>query len=358
MRTADFHYVLPPDLIAQHPAPRRDQSRLMTLDRVSGSIAHTSFGEFPASLRPGDVLVLNDSKVIRARLRGRKDRAGADLEVLLVEENFTNDWWAMVRPGKRAGIGTQIWFADRERPIETVHAVVTEISPEGHRRLSFTGAADVREELDGLGDVPLPPYIKRPEGAAEAEDIARYQTVYARERGSVAAPTAGLHFTSELLERVRRCGVEPRFITLHVGPGTFAPVKSADLSAHPIHQERFMIPPETADAVNRAREEGRRIVAVGTTTLRALESAASAQGRIAAAGPARTRLFIHPPHTFRIVDALLTNFHLPCSTLLMLVCAFAAPGETRGRELILGAYAEAMRRRYSFFSYGDAMLLR
>jgi S-adenosylmethionine:tRNA ribosyltransferase-isomerase len=348
MRTSDFEFSLPPGLIAQSPAPRRDQSRLLVLHRDSGEIAHRRFAGLPDYLRPGDVLVLNDSRVIAARLRGRNAHNGGPLEVLLVEENGANDWWAMTRPGKRAAPGTLIEILRKDKSPSAFQAAVAEVNAEGHRRLRFCGPDNILTALDALGEAPLPPYIRR--AREQPADRERYQTVFARADGSVAAPTAGLHFTEELLERIRARGVRVCFLTLHVGLGTFAPVKAERLEEHVMHEERFSISSETAEAVSEAKQAGRRVVAAGTTTLRALESASRP-------GDGRTRLFIRPPRDFHTVDALVTNFHLPRSTLLMLAAAFAVPGRTEGRDLILRAYQEAIARRYRFFSYGDAMLI-
>jgi S-adenosylmethionine:tRNA ribosyltransferase-isomerase len=349
MRASDFDYSLPPELIAQTPAPRRDQSRLLVLDRAQGSITHRSFSDLPEYFSPGDLLVLNDSRVLPARLRARNGRTHGLFEVLLLEENAPNDWWAMMRPGKRAGPGTSIHILDKNKNPSAFTASVRDLNAEGHRRLAFAGPRNIRTALDALGETPLPPYIER--AGEQPADRERYQTVYARTDGSIAAPTAGLHFTQELLEQIRARGTRVCFVTLHVGLGTFAPVKTERLEDHLMHEERFAIGAETAEALREAKESGRRIVAAGTTTLRVLESAAQA-------GEGRTRLFIHPPYEFKTVGALVTNFHLPRSTLLMLASAFAAPGETRGREMILRAYAEAVAGRYRFFSYGDAMLIR
>ncbi|MFM1768446.1 MAG: tRNA preQ1(34) S-adenosylmethionine ribosyltransferase-isomerase QueA [Verrucomicrobiota bacterium] len=359
MRAADFDYDLPPGSIAQTPPPERQQSRLLVLDRATGTWAHRQFPDLAALLRPGDVLVLNDSRVIPARLRALNPVTGGRFEILLLEETAPNDWWAMLRPGKRARVGTRLELlapgtAPGSPTPSGLQAMVCEVNAEGHRRLQFTGTDDVRAELDRLGEIPLPPYIDRAAGGLDRE---RYQTVFAREPGSVAAPTAGLHFTPGLLDTLRHAGVEVCTVTLHVGPGTFAPVKADDVSAHVMHEERYAVPAATADRLNAARREGRRIVAAGTTTLRVLETVAAAHQGGIVPGPGRTRLFIHPPHPFRAVDALLTNFHLPRSTLLMLVSAFAAPGATRGREQVLAAYREAIRAGYRFFSYGDAMFL-
>lgn len=400
VRTADFHFDLPPGLIAQHPAPRRDGSRLLVFHRPDGSLEHRQFPDLIEYLRPGDVLVLNDSRVLPARLRGTKPGSGGAVELLLVRENSPNDWWVMLRPGKRVRAGTRIRLVpapggESPAPLE---AEVREKNAEGHCRVQFLGVPALRDVLEAFGEVPLPPYIERA-GPPGAPDRERYQTVFAHPPGSVAAPTAGLHFTSELLERIRVLGVEVAFVTLHVGLGTFAPVKAGRVEDHVMHEESYELPPATAARVNAAKAAGRRVVAVGTTTVRVLESCAlpeteerglqsvrgadagpasapasasagatslraeaPAPGRFMATGQVRpgrgnTRIFIHPPRAFAIVDALLTNFHLPESTLLMLVSAFAAPGDIRGRETVLAAYAKAVRAGYRFFSYGDAMLL-
>ncbi len=380
MRTADFDFHLPPELIAQFPAAQRDDSRLLVVHRDTGTLEHKNFRDVLDYFRAGDVLVLNNSRVIPARLRGKNSDTGGAFEILLLEENSTNDWWAMMKPGKRAKIGTRIQIGNRQSAIGNIIATVIATNDEGHRRLQFTGTENILNELDSLGELPLPPYIERDQHNLPASDKERYQTVFAKPAGSVAAPTAGLHFTEKLLAEIRARGVEICFVTLHVGLGTFAPVKAETLAEHIMHEERYEVSEATAKAVNTAKSEGRRVIAVGTTSVRVLESAAQfnsgregsplpADATIATdgahgvtrptilPGTARTKIFIHPPRTFKIVDALLTNFHLPCSTLLMLVSAFAAPGEMRGHETILAAYAEAVRERYRFFSYGDAMLL-
>lgn len=357
MRAADFDYELPPELIAQTPASGRDQSRLLVLHRADGSLAHRTFPDLLSYMRAGDLLVLNDSRVIPARLRGRNHASGGEFELLLLEENSVNDWWAMVRPGKRARLDTRIDLVDHAGQTSGVQAIVLDTNEEGHRRLQFAGVADLKAALLELGELPLPHYIKRAAGALHPEDLERYQTVYAEAGGSVAAPTAGLHFTAALLQRIRGLGVGLAQVTLHVGPGTFAPVKADELRDHVMHEERFSVSEETARLVNLARDEQRRVIAIGTTSLRVLESVAAAHDGRLVAGAGRTRIFVHPPYRFRLVDALLTNFHLPRSTLLMLASAFAAPGETRGRELMLNTYAAAIRERYRFFSYGDAMLI-
>ncbi|MBA4148214.1 MAG: tRNA preQ1(34) S-adenosylmethionine ribosyltransferase-isomerase QueA [Verrucomicrobia bacterium] len=355
MRTVDFDYSLPPELIAQAPVQQRDQSRLLILDRASGALSHKQFPQLLDYLRAGDVLVLNNSKVIPARLRARNPKTGGQFEILLIEENGTNDWWAMMRPGKRARIGMEIQILDAHKEPSGISVVVQEVNSEGHRRLQFKGTDDILNHLDALGELPLPPYIERDK--PQAEDLQRYQTVYAQAAGSVAAPTAGLHFTPELLKQISEHGVKVCYVTLHVGLGTFAPVKAENLSEHIMHTERFEVNEETAQEINLAKKENRRVIAVGTTSVRVLESVAENHSGKMAGGSGRTNIFIFPPHEFKIVDALVTNFHLPCSTLLMLVSAFAAPTESRGREMVLSAYAEAIRERYRFFSYGDAMFI-
>lgn len=294
---------------------------------------------------------------MRARLRARHATTSRDFEVLLVQENAPDDWWAMMRPGRRAPVGTRLSFANRKGEPSPLKATVTEINSEGHRRLRFAGTSNVVNELQAIGEVPLPPYIQRSAEQELTADNERYQTVYAREPGSVAAPTAGLHFTPELLDRTSNTGVAVCNVTLHVGLGTFAPVKAENLSAHIMHEERFSVAEETAKTVNDCKQAGGRVFAVGTTSLRVLETIAARTGGLIEPGSATTRLFIYPPYEFKCVNALLTNFHLPRSTLLMLVSAFASPGKTDGRELVLRAYSEAIKHRYRFFSYGDAMLL-
>jgi S-adenosylmethionine:tRNA ribosyltransferase-isomerase len=356
VRTADFRFELPPELIAQSPAPQRDYSRLLVLQRAEHRTAHRRFQDILDYFQPGDVLVLNDSRVIPARLHGVNARTGGRFEMLLLEEHSANLWWAMLRPGKRAPIGTQIKVLDRTGQPTGIIVNVTGVNTEGHRQLQFSGTENIFNELDRLGEIPLPPYIER--HGEQADDKERYQTVYARPPGSVAAPTAGLHFTPELLEKIRARGVAICFVTLHVGAGTFLPVKAENVAEHKMHTERFEVGETTVLAVHAAKKSGHRVFAAGTTATRALETSAQQNAGKLNVCRGKTDIFIFPPARFQIVDALLTNFHLPESTLLMLVSAFAAPGEKeRGRELVLSAYAEAVRERYRFFSYGDAMLI-
>jgi S-adenosylmethionine:tRNA ribosyltransferase-isomerase len=356
MRTADFDFDLPPELIAQNPATTRDASRLLVLHRESGKIEHRAFRDVLEFFRVGDVLVFNNSRVIPARLRGVNAQSGGQFEMFLLEENETNDWWAMMRPAKRGRVGTEIILTDAGKPTE-VRATVLEINAEGHRRLSFAGTKNIFEALDQLGEIPLPPYITRPKASKAPEDRERYQTVFAQPPGSVAAPTAGLHFTESLLEEIRARGVQICFVTLHVGLGTFASVKTETLAEHKMHEERYDVSEETVRIVNNAKREGRRVFAVGTTSVRVLESVADQHEGKLISGQGRTSIFIFPPRIFKIVNGMLTNFHLPCSTLLMLISAFATPGETRGQAMLMATYAEAIRERYRFFSYGDAMLI-
>jgi S-adenosylmethionine:tRNA ribosyltransferase-isomerase len=335
--TSDFDYDLPAASIAQEPAPR-GESRLLVLDR-SGPERHARVRDLPRLLRPGDLLILNDTRVIPARLYGRS-AGGGRMEILLVEPVGEREWDALVKPGRRARPGARFEIG------EGLDAEVVDKRDDGRHRLRFS--EPIEPHLDRLGHIPLPPYIHRPD---TPEDRERYQTVYARNPGAVAAPTAGLHFTSELLREIEAAGIETARVTLHVGIGTFKPVSAGRIEEHRMERERYEIGEETAEAVRRARQAGRRIVAVGTTVVRTLEGAALAGGGEARAGSGATDLFITPGFQFQVVDALLTNFHLPRSTLLMLVSAFA------GRERVLAAYEEAIREGYRFYSYGDAMLL-
>lgn len=339
-RLSDFDYTLPPELIAQAPLGRRDESRLMVVDRTAGTIAHRTFADLPGLMRAGDVLVRNTTRVFRARLLGTRD-SGAPAEVFLLKPLGDDRWEAMVHPGGKLHPGRVVHVAPGfDVTIESVTERRTRIV-----RLAAAGGAD--DAIERHGHVPLPPYIRRGDAAADA---ARYQTVYADERGSVAAPTAGLHFTPELLARIAGQGVRLADVVLHVGAGTFKPVDVEDLAAHVMHEERYRVDAATASAINAARTAGGAVWAVGTTTLRTLESVVRDDGTVAA-GEGDTRIFIRPPYRVRSVDRLVTNFHLPRSTLLMLVSAFA------GHELMHEAYAMAVRERYRFYSYGDAMVI-
>lgn len=352
MRTENFDFPLPSELIAQHPAPRREDSRMLVVHRAEGRLESTHFRQLAEFLHAGDLLVLNDSRVFPARLRGQKEAGGGRIEALLLEPSAEGGWWAMVRPGKRLRAGTSILFPGTAGHLM---GVVRAKNEDGHCRIEFPLDADLYDFAERHGEIPLPPYIARK--AQEFADRERYQTVYARQSGSVAAPTAGLHFSTESLAALRSQGVETCTVTLHVGVGTFAPVKVDSLEEHRMHSERFVISPPTAEALRRARAERRRVIAVGTTSLRVIETAARQHGGEVVAGEGRSELFLYPPADFLVTDGLLTNFHLPRSTLVMLVSAFANPGGVAGRELVLRAYARAVEERYRFFSYGDAMLL-
>ncbi len=352
----EYDFALPPELIAQEPPAERAGARMLTLDRRTGAVADRRFAELPGLLGPGDLLVLNDSKVLPARLSARQP---ARIEVLLTEELAPGEWRALVRPGRKVQVGARLTFwaetaaAPDAGPV--LEAEVTGHGEFGERTLRFApGAAfpSFYAALDALGQMPLPPYIRRPQRVSTPADRERYQTVYARERGSAAAPTAGLHFTPEILDQIRERGVELAYLTLHVGLGTFQPVRVERVSEIRLHRERYTLPAETADAINRTLREGKRVVAAGTTTVRTLEHCArEAAGAPLAAHSGSTDIFISPGFPFRVVGALLTNFHLPGSTLLMLVSAFA------GREPVLSAYRHAVGARYRFFSYGDCMFL-
>lgn len=348
--TSDFDYPLPAELIAQQPPVERDASRLLVLDRTARAWSHRRIRDLPGLLRPGDLLVVNNSRVFPARIRGRRVGTGGEAELLLLEPAAEGSWWAMLRPGKRLRPGARIELCDGQGVAE-----VLEKNDEGHARMCFHGIADLPAWLERHGETPLPPYIRR--AAPEAADRGCYQTVFARVAGSAAAPTAGLHFTPALLSALTVAGVHRTEVTLHVGLGTFAPVKAEAVADHRMHAESYVVPAEAVEAIAATRARGGRIVAVGTTTLRVLEAVAAAHGGEVVAGAGRTDIFIHPPYRFRAADALLTNFHLPRSTLLMLVSAFAEPGGLGGRDFMLAAYAEAVRERYRFFSYGDAMLI-
>ncbi|OUQ80266.1 tRNA preQ1(34) S-adenosylmethionine ribosyltransferase-isomerase QueA [Flavonifractor sp. An100] len=339
MKTSDFDYELPEELIAQTPLERRDSSRLMTLDKYTGETGHWHFYDLPRFLRPGDCLVLNDSRVLPARLIGHRPTGGA-CEVLLLVDRGDNLWECLVRPGRKLHPGAQVIFGEGQ-----LTATVEEEIEDGKRLVRFHYQGIFLEILEQLGKMPLPPYIK-----AELEDNERYQTVYSKVVGSAAAPTAGLHFTPELLKQVQDMGVKVCCVTLHVGLGTFRPVKAEDIQDHTMHSEFCMISQETADQINQTKREGGRVICVGTTSCRTIESFAAEDGTLTARS-GWTSIFIHPGYRFKVLDALITNFHLPQSTLVMLVSALA------GREHVLSAYAQAVQERYRFFSFGDAMLI-
>lgn len=339
-----FEYQLPPELIAQEPAEPRDASRLLVVDRARGSWHDRRFDELPALLEPGDCLVANRSKVIPARLMGTRESDGQPVELLMLHALAETRWAALVRPGRRCRTGARVLVA-----AGAARATVVAQGEAGVRILDMEAPWPVRELLERHGLPPLPPYIARYD-APKHDDRERYQTVYARDEGSIAAPTAGLHFTPELIHRLQAVGVPLHHLTLHVGPATFRPLKVARIEAHRMDPEETEIPGDTATAVNRARAEGRRVIAVGTTTTRALEWAASPGGRIRSGGGAADP-YIYPGYSFKVIDGLITNFHLPRSTLLLLVSAFC------GRELLLAAYRHAVAARYRFYSYGDAMLI-
>lgn len=341
MKTSDFDYELPRELIAQYPADRRDESRLLVVRRDGGALEHRRFRDVGEYFEPGDVLVVNESEVIPARLLGRRS-GGGRAEMFLLRDLADDRWEVLVRPGARIREGAELSFGDGQ-----LMARVEEVLPDGKRVVSLSAPGDVAAAAERLGAVPLPPYIDR---EPEPADSQRYQTVYARVPGAVAAPTAGLHFTEELLAELGAAGVATARLTLHVGIGTFRPVAVEDPADHRMENERFDVPVAAADEINEARDAGGKVIAVGTTSVRTLESVAGEDGHVEA-GSGSTDLFIRPPCRFKCVDVLLTNFHLPKSTLLMLVSAFA------GRERVLDAYAEAVRERYRFYSYGDAMLL-
>lgn len=339
MKTSDFSFYLPEELIAQTPLERRDASRLLCLDKVSGTTEHRVFSELPELLRPGDCLVMNDSRVLPARLMGARETGGA-VEVLLLRDLGGGRWECMTRPGRKAKPGTRLIFGGGE-----LEAEVLEVTEGGNRIIEFKYDGIFLEVLERLGRMPLPPYIK-----AELEDGERYQTVYSRELGSAAAPTAGLHFTKELLAKIAEKGVRECFVTLHVGLGTFRPVKAEDIEEHEMHSEFCIIPEETARIITETKRAGGRIVCVGTTSCRTVESFANEDGTMDAQS-GWTNIFIYPGYKFKCLDALITNFHLPESTLIMLVSALA------GREHVLAAYKEAVEKRYRFFSFGDAMFI-
>ena len=341
MKTSDFYYDLPEELIAQDPLEDRSSSRLLVLDKKTGETEHHVFREIVDYLDPGDCLVINDTKVIPARLIGAKEETGAKIEVLLLKRGADDVWETLVKPGRKARPGTRISFGDG-----LLTGEVMDIVDEGNRLIHFEYEGIFEEILDRLGQMPLPPYITH-----QLKDKDRYNTVYAEHPGSAAAPTAGLHFTPELLEKIKNKGVDIAHVTLHVGLGTFRPVKVDDVENHHMHSEFYMIDETAAEKINRAKENGKRVICVGTTSCRTIESAADENGRLKACS-GWTDIFIYPGYQFKILDALITNFHLPESTLVMLVSALA------GREHVLAAYEEAVKERYRFFSFGDAMFIR
>ena len=340
MKTSDFYYDLPQELIAQTPLDKRDTSRLMTLDRKTGETGHHHFYELPDFLNPGDCLILNDSRVLPARLLGQRLPGGGACEVLLLIDRGNKTWECLVRPGRKMRTGAKLRFGNGELTAEVVEEL-----PDGNRMVRFDYEGIFLEVLEHLGKMPLPPYIKE-----ELQDQERYQTVYSKVLGSAAAPTAGLHFTSELLEKIAAKGVGIGYVTLHVGLGTFRPVKEEEITDHEMHSEFCTISPETAELINRTKESGGRVICVGTTSCRTLESWAAEDGHMEPKS-GWTNIYIYPGYRFKVMDGLVTNFHLPESTLIMLVSAFA------GREHVLAAYEEAVKERYRFFSFGDAMFI-
>ena len=341
MRTADFYYDLPQELIAQDPLEDRSSSRLMHLDKETGALEHTDFKHIVNYLKPGDCLVVNDTKVIPARLYGHKKETGAVIEILLLKRRENDIWETLVKPGKKCRPGTVIVFGEG-----LLKGTVIDVVDEGNRLIQFSYEGIFEEILDQLGQMPLPPYITHQLG-----DKNRYQTVYAKHSGSAAAPTAGLHFTPELLEEIKAEGVEIAHVTLHVGLGTFRPVKADDILDHHMHSEFYRIEASEAEKINRAKESGHRVICVGTTSCRTVESAADENGKLKECS-GWTEIFIYPGYKFKVLDCLITNFHLPESTLIMLVSALA------GREHVLAAYEEAVKERYRFFSFGDAMFIK
>ena len=340
LKKSDFYFDLPEELIAQDPLEDRSSSRLLMLDKTTGQTEHHVFKDIVDYLRPGDCLVLNNTKVLPARLMGTKEDTGATIEVLLLKRRENDIWETLVKPGKKAKPGTKIVFGDG-----LLKAEVLEVVEEGNRLIQFQYEGIFEEVLDKLGEMPLPPYITH-----KLQDKNRYQTVYAKYEGSAAAPTAGLHFTRELLQQIADKGVEIVYVTLHVGLGTFRPVKVDNILEHHMHSEYYQVTEEAAETINRAKKEGRRVICVGTTSCRTVESAAVEKGRIEA-GCDNTEIFIYPGYEFKVLDCLITNFHLPESTLVMLVSALA------GKEHVMAAYEEAIRKKYRFFSFGDAMFI-
>lgn len=340
LKKSDFYFDLPKELIAQDPLEDRSASRLLLLDKNTGAVSHRVFRQITEYLRPGDCLVLNNTKVIPARLLGQREKTGGHVELLLLKRRQDDVWETLVKPGKKCRPGARISFGDG-----LLTAEVLETVEEGNRLVRFTYDGIFEEVLDRLGEMPLPPYITH-----KLQDKNRYQTVYAKYEGSAAAPTAGLHFTQSLLDQITEMGVETAYVTLHVGLGTFRPVKEENVLEHHMHSEFYQVTDEAAQKINRVKEKGGRIICVGTTSCRTVESAADENGKVRP-GCAQTDIFIYPGYRFKVLDGLITNFHLPESTLVMLVSALA------GREHVLAAYREAIRERYRFFSFGDAMFI-
>ncbi|MCL5290749.1 MAG: tRNA preQ1(34) S-adenosylmethionine ribosyltransferase-isomerase QueA [Bacillota bacterium] len=340
MKLSDFDFQLPEELIAQEPIEKRDQSRLMVVYRDSQEIEHKTFREIIDYMRPGDMLVMNESKVLPARILGNRTSTGAKIEVLLLRQVAPNRWEALVKPGKKARTGDTLDFGNG-----LMSGTILEYTDVGGRIIEFSCQGPFLQVLEQIGTMPLPPYIKKP-----LADQQRYQTVYARQEGSAAAPTAGLHFTRELLDEIRAKGVKTATVLLHVGLGTFRPVQVEDINRHTMHQEYFEVTPQAAEAINQAKRQGGRVIAVGTTSVRTLETSSDEKGRVLP-GSGMTDIFIYPGYRYKVIDGLITNFHLPKSTLLMLVSALTS------REKILAAYGVAVQERYRFFSFGDAMLI-
>ncbi len=340
MKVKDFYFDLPEELIAQHPLEKRDESKLMVLDKNTGAIEHKAFKNIIEYLNEGDCLVLNDTRVMPARLYGSKEDSGGKMEFLLLRRLEKDIWETLVKPGKRAKVGSKFVFGNGE-----LKAEIVEVLENGNRKVKFYYEGIFEEVLDRLGEMPLPPYITE-----KLEDKERYQTVYSREVGSAAAPTAGLHFTEELLQKIKAKGIDIAFVTLHVGLGTFRPVKAENVEEHEMHAEYYYLNKENAEIINIAKERGKRVIAVGTTSNRTLESIADESGRVREAS-GYTSIFIYPGYKFKIVNALITNFHLPESTLIMLISAFS------NRDIIMNAYNTAVENKYRFFSFGDAMFI-
>ena len=339
MKKSDFYYDLPEELIAQTPLEKRDSSKMLVLNRVSGETEHRHFYDICDFLKEGDLLVMNDSRVIPARIFGKRTDTGAEVEFLLLKQVENDSWETLVKPGKKAKIGTSFDFAG------IMHGEITDIIDEGIRIIKFESEENIYSALDKIGQMPLPPYITE-----KLQDKERYQTVYSNEMGSAAAPTAGLHFTLELLDKVRAMGVDTAYVTLHVGLGTFRPVKEDIITDHKMHKEFYELSQETVDKIKACKSRGGRVIAVGTTTCRTLESVAAKYGELKATAES-TEIFIYPPYEFKVLDGLVTNFHLPESTLIMLVSAFV------GRDKTLELYNEAVKEKYRFFSFGDAMFI-